>query len=160
MATFGSTNYATATLQPFVLNQSMNARLGFAMGYNTRGLYWGGSSQVGCATSTGVPSNSSSVQVSADAFPILLGSQNVNVYLDIANGGGLDSLGNKNMISSIPIEVPPLAINSYTTNSVEVPSLSTPNEIYQVTVTLTDDEGIPFIQYPNYNTQIALAIYY
>lgn len=160
MASFGSTNYATATFQPFVLNQSMNSRLGFAMGYNTRGLYWNGTSQRGCATSTGVPSNSTTVAVAGDAFPILLGSQNVGVYLDISTGGGMDSLGNKNLIASIPIEVAPLAINSYTTNSVEVPSLSTPNEIYQVTVTLIDDEGIPFIQPPNYNTQIALAIYY
>lgn len=160
MATFGSTNYATATFQPFVLNESMNARLGFAMGYNTRGLYWGSTAQVGCATSTGVPSNSSTVPVQGDAFPILLGSQNVNVYLSVATGGGLDSLGNKNLIASIPIEVPPLAINSYTTNSVEVPSLSTPNEIYEITVTLLDDAGIPFIQYPNYNTEISLAIYY
>jgi hypothetical protein len=138
----------------------MNARLGFAMGFNTRGLYWGATSQVGCATSIGVPSNSNTVYVGADAFPILLGSQNVNVYLNVATGGGLDSLGNKNLIASIPIEVPPLAINSYTTNSVEVPSLSTPNEIYEITVTLTDDAGIPFIQYPNYNTEISLAIYY
>ena len=160
MATFGSSSYATATFQPFVLNESMNARLGFAQGYNTRGLYWGASSQVGCATSIGVPSNSSSVAVSADAFPILLGVQNVNVYLNVAVGGGLDSLGNKNLIASIPIESPPLAINSYTTNSVEVPSLSTPNEIYEIAVSFIDDAGVPFIQYPNYNSQICLAIYY
>jgi len=160
MATYGSTNYATATFQPFVLNHSLNERLGFAESFSTRGLYWGASSQEGCATSTGVPSNSSTVPVQADAFPILLGSQNVNVYLNVATGGGLDSLGNKNLIASIPIEVPPLAINSYTTNSVEVPSLSTPNEIYEITVTLRDDAGILFTQYPNYNTEISLAIYY
>jgi len=158
MATFGSTNYATATFQPYVLNESMNARLGFAQGYYTRGLYWGASSQVGCATSTGIPGQPTTTI--ADAFPILLGSQNVNVYLNVAIGGGLDSIGNKNLIASIPIEVAPLAINSYTTNSEEVPSLSTPNEIYEITVTLTDDAGIPFIQYPNYNSEISLAIYY
>jgi hypothetical protein len=82
------------------------------------------------------------------------------VYLSVAVGGGLDSLGNKNLIASIPIESPPLAINSYTTNSVEVPSLSTPNEIYEITVSFIDDAGVPFIQYPNYNSQICLAIYY
>jgi hypothetical protein len=160
MATFGSTNYATAMFQPFVLNQSMNERLGFAESFSSRGLYWNSNSQEGCATSTGVPSNSSSVPVVADAFPILLGAQNVNVYLNVAVGGGLDSLGNKNLIASIPIENPPLAINSYTTNSVEVPSLSTPNEIYEITVSLVDDAGVPFIQNPNYNSQICLAIYY
>lgn len=160
MATYGSTNYATAQFQPFVLNQSMNARLGFAQGYLTRGLYWNANSQVGCATSTGVPTNGDIDYVQADGFPILLGAQNVNVYLNVATGGGMDSLGNKNLISNIPIEVPPLAINSYTTNSVEIPSLSTPNEIYEITVTLRDDAGIPFIQPPNFNTQIALAIYY
>jgi hypothetical protein len=51
-------------------------------------------------------------------------------------------------------------VNSYTTNSVEIPSLSTPNEIYEVTVELTDDYGNPFVQCWNSNCQIGLALYY
>ena len=52
-----SNNNATATLQTYVLNQSMNARLGFAMSFSARGIWWGASSQQGVATSTGVPNS-------------------------------------------------------------------------------------------------------
>ena len=155
-----SNTYATATLQPYQEGVSMNARLGYTLAFNARGLWWTSSSQQGCKTASGVPSNSSSVAVVADTFPILLGVQNVGVYLSISTGGGVDSYGRKNLIASIPIEVAPLSINSYTTNSVEVPSLSTPNEIYEVTVELIDDSGSPFSQGWNYNTQIALVLYY
>jgi hypothetical protein len=153
-----SNNYATATFQPYVENITMNARLGFPLAFAARGLWYGANSQPGVATSTGEPHNTTVIP--ADTTPILLGVQNVGVYLSISTGGGVDSYGKKNLIASIPIEVAPLCINSYTTNSVEVPSLSTPNEIYEVSVELIDDNGLPFPQGWNYNTQIALALYY
>ena len=162
MNTVNSSNtYATAMLQPYVEGITMNSRLGFTLAYNARGSFWGASSQVGCATSTGVPSNSSSVPVVGDCPPILLGVQNVGVYLSVANGGGMDtSSKRKSLIASIPIENAPYCINSYTTNSVEIPSLSTPNEIYEITVELIDDFGTPYTQCWNTNTQIGLALYY
>jgi hypothetical protein len=43
---------------------------------------------------------------------------------------------------------------------VEIPCLSTPNEIYEVTVELIDDTGAPFLIPYNNNTQIGLALYY
>jgi hypothetical protein len=58
------------------------------------------------------------------------------------------------------MQVPSLNVNPYTTNSVETPSLSTPNEIYDITVELYDDSGQPFFQPPNFNTQIALGLFY
>lgn len=156
-----SNTYATATLQPYVENITMNARLGYTLAFNARGLWWGSSSQQGCATASGIPSNSSSVPVVADTPPILLGVQNVGVYLSVAMGGGVDSSNRrKNLIASIPIENAPYCINSYTTNSVEIPSLSTPNEIYEVTVELIDDTGTPYLIPYNANTQIGLALYY
>ena len=153
-----SNNYATATFQPFVEGITMNSRLGFTLSFNARGLWYGANSQPGVATSTGEPHNTTGIP--ADTPPVLLGVQNVGVYLSISTGGGVDSYGKKNLIASIPIEVAPFCINSYTTNSVEVPSLSTPNEIYEVTVELIDDSGLPFEQWWNSNTQIALALYY
>ena len=154
-----SNTYATATFQPFTENMTMNARLGYSLSFSARGVFWGSTSQVGCATSSGVPSNSNSVAVAADTLPILLGVQNVGVYLSISTGGGMDAF-KKNLIASIPIDAAPYAINSYTTNSVEVPSLSTPNEIYDVTVELLDDSGAPYLIPNNMNTQIGLVLYY
>jgi len=161
MNNYNSSNtYATAVLQPYAEGISMNGRLGFAMAYNTTGIWWGNNSQRGCATATGVPTNSTSIPIVADANPILLGTQNVGVYLSVSTGGGVDAYGKKNLIASIPIDVPPLNINPYTTNSVETPSLSTPNEIYEITVELLDENGQPFYQPPNFNTQIALGLFY
>jgi hypothetical protein len=154
-----SNTYATATFQPFTENMTMNARLGYSLSFSARGAFWSSSSQQGCATSSGVPSKSSTVPVPADTLPILLGVQNVGVYLSISTGGGMDAY-KKNLIASIPIDAAPYAINSYTTNSVEVPSLSTPNEIYDVTVELLDDSGAPFLIPNNMNTQIGLVLYY
>lgn len=149
--------YAAAPRQSVVAGQSMNARLGFAMTYNNRGLWWGSTSQLGCATATGVPS---SAAIEADANPILLGAQNVNVYMDIVTGGGMDSQNRKNMVGSIPLEVAPLYVNSYTLSSVEQPLLSCPSEIYEITVELRDEIGQPFIQPHSYNTQLSLSLYY
>jgi hypothetical protein len=151
--------YATATFQPFTQGMTMNARLGYSLSFNARGIWWGSSSQQGCATASGVPSNSSSVAVAADTLPILLGVQNVGVYLSISTGGGMDAF-KKNLIASIPIDAAPYGVNAYTTNSVEVPSLSTPSEIYDVTVELLDDSGAPYLIPNNMNCQIGLVFYF
>ena len=150
--------YTGATIQPFVPGFSMNSRLGFAMSINARGLYFGASVVYGCATSTGAPISLSSVE--ADAFPILLGSQNVSIYLSIITGSGVDNTGRKNLLCSIPIEVAPLAINSYTASAIELPAKSIPNEIYEISVEMLDDVGVPFLQAPNYNTELSLVFGY
>ena len=161
MNVYNSSNtYASAMLQPYQEGITMNARLGYTLAYNARGSFWGASSQVGCATSTGVPSNSLTPVV-GDTPPILLGVQNVGVYLSVVTGGGMDTSNKrKNLIASIPIENAPYCLNSYTTNSVEIPALSVPNEIYEITVELIDDFGTPFNQWWNSNTSIGLALYY
>ena len=157
---FNSSNTnATATLQPFVLGQSMNARLGFAMSFNARGLWWGASSQVGCATSTGVP-QLFDIPIEGDASPILLGAQSVGIYLDTVMGGGYDSATAKNLLSPVFIDVPPLNVVSYVPASVNQPLLSIAQEIYQITVRLVDDAGVPFVQSPNFNVRIEISIGY
>jgi hypothetical protein len=155
-----SAGYSTAPLQPYRAGYSMNARLGFAMSYLATGLYWSSSSVRGCATSIGVPLNSASTLVEADANPILLGVQNVCVYLDIVNGSGMDTQNRKNLAGTIPIEFAPLNINSYTFSSLQAELMSVPSEIYGVSVLLLDDTGFPFPQPPNFNTQMSIAVFY
>lgn len=143
-------------IQPYVQTITMNARLGFAMSSVARPLWGGVSSVPRAANQTGVLA----VSIEADASPILLGTQNIGVYVSVVNGAGMDQTGRKNLLQTVPIEVAPLNINSYTCSSVEKPALSVPNEIYEITVDLLDDFGRPFFQPPNYNTELALAIYY
>jgi hypothetical protein len=148
---------AFARIQPYVLGYSMNARLGFAMSYYATGLYWGSSSARGNACATGQQSTG---LIEADANPILLGCQNVNVYLSIATGSGYDSKNRKNLAANIPIEVGPLNVNAYTLSSVQAPLLSTPNEIYEISVSLRDENGVEYFTPPNYNVQLAVAVVY
>ena len=153
----GGTTASFARIQPYKLGYSMNARLGFAMSYYATGLYWSASSARGNANATGQQSTG---LIEADATPILLGVQNVNVYLSIATGSGMDSQNRKNLAANVPIEVGPLNVNSYTLSSVQAPLLSTPNEIYEITVSLRDENGVEYFTPPNYNVQVAVAVVY
>ena len=153
-----SNTYATAQIQPSVRGFSMNSRLGFCLGYNTRGLFWSGNSEIGCANSTGLPSFSTPQE--ADANPILLGLQNIQVYCSIVTGSGMDSLNRKNLAASIPVEVGPLHVGSYTLNSINAPLLSVPSEVYEIGIQLTDENGIPFPTPLNYNVELSFMILY
>jgi len=153
-----ASTYAAATLQPYVIGQSMNARLGWAMGYLNRGQWWGATSQQGCATMTGIPQSGNAME--ADASPILLGSQNVGVYIPETTGSGYDSMRNKNLAASVPINVAPLNVLTYLTPGVENKLMSVPAELYQLSIELRDDNGLPFFQPPSYNVQVVLAVKY
>jgi hypothetical protein len=166
MNAFSSGNtYATAFLQPiapannYVGLQLMNARLGFSMFYATRGLWWNSSSVLGCASSTGVP-QLQAVGITADSWPILQAVQNVNVYVNVVVGSGLDSKAGKSLLACIPMEAPSLGINSYTLSSLDYPALSVGSEINSFEITLLDDAGNPFIMPTNYNSCFELAILY
>jgi hypothetical protein len=152
-------DYAGATTQPWILGNTMNPRLGFAMAYNTRGRWAGGSAVVGCATSTQVPSGET-VVVESDSYPILIGAQNLNVFCSILGASGQSSNGRKNLLACIPLETAALNVNSYTLTSVEGRELSVANEIYELTFDMTDDFGNPFYFNPNYNTQYEMNVYY
>lgn len=152
----GNNLFTGSTRQPRQSGFSMNARLGFAMSYLTRGVWWNGAAVVGNACATGVKT----LSVEADANPILLGNQNVNVYLSITNGAGLDSQNRKSLAGCTPIEFAPLNVNSYTYSSLQAELLSVPSEIYEIQVLLLDENGFSFIQSPNYNTQISIAVFY
>jgi len=155
----GSSNtYATGIVQPYVIGQSMNTRLGFAMGFLNRGQWWTASSQQGCATMTGVPATGTAME--ADASPILLGAQNVGVYIPEATGSGYDSQRNKNLALNVPIDVAPLNVLAYNCAGVENKLMSVPQELYQMTIELRDELGIPFLQPPSYNVQVVLAVKY
>lgn len=158
MANYNSSAYSSATVQPYVAGLSMNARLGFAMSYYSRGLWWDVNAQVGCANSVGQPLLYQAI--AADANPILIGSQNINVYCDAVVGSGIDSLRGKNLLATIPLESPALNVNSYTLSSVEKPALSVSNEIYELTFDFRDDNGVPVYFPPNYNTELQISVFY
>jgi hypothetical protein len=152
----GDNTIAGATQQPRRAGFSMNARLGFAMSYYNRGLWWSSASTIGNASAIGVPA----VSVEADANPILLGVQNVSVYLDIVAGSGMDTQNRKNLAGVIPIQFAPLNINNYDFSSLQSELMSVPSEIYGVSVLLLDDNGFAYPQPPSYNTRISIAVFY
>jgi hypothetical protein len=154
-----SGSYANALPQPFVNGVTMNSRLGYGLSYNTRGLFWTGASVKGCATTTGIP-QSNGIATEADSWPIMLGIQQVNVYLSVITGSGLDSGIKKNLLATIPIENASLGVNSYTLSSVEKPAKSVANEIYTLQFDFTDEEQNPVYFPPNMNVNMELNLFY
>ena len=145
--------------QPYSFNVSMNERLGFALSYFNNGRFWSGTSQRGCASATGVP-QANAVATEADAFPIMIGSQNVNVYCSAVVGSGNDSKRGKNLIATIPLENVSQGVNSYTLTSVEQPCMTVASEIYNMELTFTDDFGDEFFFYPNTNANFEFNVFY
>jgi hypothetical protein len=159
----GAGGAGTGTLQPYARGlldgTTMNQRLGFAMGYGNRGIFWGSSSIIGCATTAGVP-QLGLVSIEGDSWPILLGTQNVNVYANIVAGSGQDSRTLRTLLATIPIENAPLGVCSYTLTSVDGPALSVGNEIYNISFSFLDDCGTPFYFMGNYNVNLELNVFY
>jgi hypothetical protein len=151
--------WATAIAQPYVANITMNTRIGFAMSYYSRPAWGSSSSQAGLASQTQVPQIYQTL-IEADTFPILLGAQSVGIYLDCVIGGGYDSVRAKNLLAPVFINVPPLNIVSYVPASVSQPLVSVPSEIYSITVYLVDEQGVPFVQPPNYDVRVEISIGY
>jgi len=82
------------------------------------------------------------------------------VYLNVVNGSGIDSQNKKALLASIPIEAPPLGVNSYTASSLQYPALSVANEIYNLELTLLDEEGNAYLIPQNYNAFFELSVLY
>ena len=154
-----------AISQPYSLTTAygvaptMNARLGFAMSYRNRGIQWSANSVLGCATTTGIP-QANAVTTEGDSWPILLGVQNVSIFLNAVNGSGLDSQNRKALLASIPMEAPPLGINAYTASSLQYPALSVASEVYTLEVVFLDENGDPYLIPQNYNTYLELSVLY
>lgn len=159
----GAGGAGTGTPQPYarglVDGSIMNGRLGFAMGFNNRGIFWSSSSVLGCATTVGIP-QLGLVSIEADSWPILLGSQNINVYCNAVSGSGQDSRNSRTLLATIPIENVPLGVCSYTLTSVEGPCLTVNDEIYSLQFFFTDDFGTPFYFSNNYNVNLELNVFY
>jgi hypothetical protein len=152
-------SYAGAMPQPYRIGTTMNSRLGFGLTYNNRSTFASASWVPGCATSIGI-AQANGIAVEADSFPIMLGTQNINVYCSVINGSGNDSGLKKNLLATLPIENTPISVNSYTLTSVEKPAKSVAREIYSLVFDFTDDAGNPLFFYTNMNINLELNIYY
>jgi hypothetical protein len=96
----------------------------------------------------------------ADAWPIMIGSQNLNLYCGQVINGGNDSRNRKNLLATVPLDQPGQAVNSYTMTSLDHPAQNCVSDIYSLTFDFTDDFGQPVQFYPNTNVQIELNVWY
>lgn len=151
--------YDAVRTQPFSRNVIMNERLGFSLGYNNNGRFWNANSKKGCASNTGVP-QANGIATEADAFPIMIGSQNINVYCSVINGSGADSRTRKNLLATIPLENVSQGVCSYTLTSVEQPAMTIASEIYSIQFYFTDDFGEDFFFNANENVNLEMNVFY
>lgn len=154
-----ASSYAAGTYQPWRLGNTMNFRLGFAMAYSTRGRWVGSAPVLGCASATQVP-QANTVATEADALPILISAQSINVYMNIAPNSGYDSKARKNLVASIPVESASQYVGSYTLTSVEQPLSSVQNEVYTITFNFTDEYGNEYFFNANNNVSLEFNCFY
>lgn len=145
--------------QPFSLRVIMNERLGFSLNFNNNGRFWGANARRGCASNTGVP-QANAVETEADTFPILIGSQNINVFCSMINGSGVDSRNRKNLLATIPLENVSQGVCSYTLTSVEQPAMTVSSEIYSIQFYFTDDFGDDFFFNQHENVNLEMNVFY
>ena len=79
----------------------------------------------------------------ANGYADLVNTQDLYVYLDFILGGTLDSAGNGNLLSVIPLATTNLGVAFYN-NVVNNPITQLPETISEILVRLITDTGVPF----------------
>ena len=79
----------------------------------------------------------------ANGYADLVNTQDVYVYLDFILGGTLDSAGNGNLLSVIPLATSNLGVAFYN-NVISNPITQLPETISEILVRLITDTGVPF----------------
>jgi hypothetical protein len=150
---------SSAQVQPYTLGQSMNARIGYAMSYTNRSRVVAAATLAGAANVTNYPFTNA-IPIEADAYPILFGMQSLYLYCLQAGFSGNDSRLRRNMLASIPITQPALAVCSYDAAPTRTVSLQPMKDIYQLDFEFRDEFGNPVLMPPNYNISLELSLTY
>ena len=155
----------TVSLQPQLLETTLNLRVGYAQGgssppdrsFPTGTLTNASSYSIQNANLTGRGFNGTAVSVPVDSFPNLVYTQNIYVYTDWTTGVGQQGL--RNLLAIIPVTTSQFGVIQYTPTT---PSKfkRIPGEIFQLAVRLLDDNGRPFTIPDSANLNLEFHIHY
>lgn len=151
--------WGAVIVQQSIAGQSMNARLGFAQAFANRGSNAGTPFLFGAAWSGGYPV-ANAVQMEADAYPMLFASQNINVYCAQVTGSGTDARGRRNLLATVPVLQPSLAVCTYDATGLRNPALQCGSHLDRLDFWFTDDFGNELRFPPNFAVQLEINILY
>lgn len=142
---FGSTTTTGATYQPYIPEYSLNLRAGFARPLNpviaNQYCLLGG------------------VGITSDSYPNLVFTQCYYVYANICAGSSLGSNGTHNLLSVVPSSAGQLAVTNYTALTINMLT-KVPQEIYNIKISITDDNNVDVVFPDSAVINIELAFKY
>lgn len=124
-------NTGIPSRQPSIPQISLNLRVGYSGGGTVANDYE-------------IPPNSIDNIIIANTFANLVYSQNVYLLANYAQGSGLSSGGQQNIIATIPIQAPPLGVASFSAPLVNWLT-KIAKEIFEIQLTMLDDNYQPYL---------------
>jgi hypothetical protein len=126
--------------QPFVSEITLNLRVGFVQPSNTatNGLVLPNRAQ------EYGPSVNELIVWIADSYADLVYSQNCIVLANYVQGSSVSSGGSRNILATVPMNAPPLGVSLFQAPLVNWLT-KVAKEIYEIEITLLDDNGQPFL---------------
>ena len=148
------------TVQPSLINYTMNLRVGYAMSGQASGSQYnrGATPTLNFADLTNT-AYANGTAVPADSYPNLVYSQCVYLYSNITAGVSLGSAGQHNLLAVVPSNAPQFGVIQYTALTVNMMS-KLADTIYEITVEMRDDANQPFSLPDNAQVNLELAFVY
>jgi len=144
--------------QPYVLNHTLNLRVGYALS-GMAPNYQGNTSTNNLYANIGNITYAQNVAIPPDAFPDLVYTQCVYLYSNMCVGSSLTSNGRHNLLSVAPITAGQLVVSQYVALTLNY-LLNTPDTIYNITIEMRDDNDQPFYLNDNNTVNIEMALTY
>lgn len=150
---------STTPPQPFLINYTMNLKLGYALAYNTLQPFSTSSPILGCANigGAGFPSTA---QVPVDSYVNLVPTSAIYVFAAWAGTGGQSGQGNRNLLGVIPMNQPPFGLITYQQQGTEPYLVNVLSDIYDLTIELRTDTNAPYFLPDSASVNIVLGLEY
>ena len=150
---------AGIVVQKYVQNQTMNLKLGYALGYNTA-QPWSASPVLGCANLTGVGIGSAAGAVPVDSYLNLVPTSAIYVFANWAGSAGQSGANNRNLLGVIPNTQPPFGVITYQEQGNAPFLTSVLDDIYDLTIELRTDVNTPYWLPDSASVNILLGLQY
>lgn len=146
--TWISSNVHTNHYNPIPLGMTLNLRVGFANQYFNLNQCLQGAATVIAAN-----------QIWPYGYPDLTRTSAISVHVNFSSGNSIDTLGRRDIIDRIPINVPFLGVMNY---QPKLPVLldDIPLNIDQLNISFTDDAGLPYLVSNAVSTLLSINCFY
>jgi hypothetical protein len=146
------------TTQKYLLNYTMNLKLGYALSYNTVPPF-SSSPITGCANLTGV-GIAATTAIPVDSYLNLVPTSAIYVFANWAGSAGQSGQNNRNLLGVIPNTQPPFGVITYQEQGNAPFLTSVLDDIYDLTIELRTDANTPYWLPDSASVNILLGLQY